>query len=254
MPPRKGQTARQGHGQRLTRGAVWGGLEGWAELAPEGKGILAEDTWDQRRGGWRTCGYVGEIREASGQPQPSSSETSSRGRHLRPPPEQEPAPPQANHPPRPICSSTAGTDTGIWQLRPRRTHRARSWHRGSATCQRTFPASRAQLSGICQVPAPWVAVAGPRPAVHRPAGGLPAQALVHNPARWAASASTHSRGSRRPSRAPRVGHFLPNYCFSSASGLRSAGEEFPRGPPPRTWQHPGKAQIHGAFLFLLAGQ
>lgn len=119
----------------------------------------------------RLCGR--KLEKAPGQPQPSISEKSSRGQHLPPPLEQEPPLPRANHPPRPICSSTPGTDTDIWQLRPWRIHRARSWHQGSATCQSTFPAGWAQLSGICQVPAPWVAKAGPRPDVHRLAGWTP---------------------------------------------------------------------------------
>lgn len=143
--------------------------------------------------------------------------------------------PGQTNPPRPICSSATGTDAGIWQLRPRRTHRARSWHRGSATCQHTFPASRAQLSGICQVPAPLVAAAGPRPAIRRPgpgAWGTPSGLSSMSPLRWVASVPTHGRGSRQASQTlswARLPERLP-----SASSLLSTGEEFCPGLPPRT--------------------
>lgn len=127
--------------------------------------------------------------------------------------------------PRPICGSTARTDTGIWQLRPWRTRRAGSWHQGLATCQHTFPSSRAQLLGICQVPAPWVAMAGSKPAAHRPAGWTPPwswfmwhslRTVLHELARWVASDQTHIGDFRLAGSHHRVSHFLPKlffFCF-----------------------------------------
>lgn len=106
-----------------------------------------------------------------------------------------------------------------------------------ATCQRTFPSSQAQLLGICLVPAPGVAMAGPRPAVHRPAGWTPTQALVHVarledcPPRpgWVGSISLDAEETPGgPGRAPQLGTFCLN-CFPSASSLLPAEEEVPPG-------------------------
>lgn len=179
------------------------------------------------------AGIGEEVKESSRPAKPSTSKKSSTASpclHLLLQNKSHQYPGQTA-PSHPICSSTVGTSTGIWQLRPRRTHRARSWHQGSATCQHTFPSSRARLSGICQVPAPWVAEAGPKLAVHRPAGGHPPRpwcvwhssgTVLYDPATWAAPASTHKGDSRW---APELGTFCLN-CFSFASGLLSAGEEF----------------------------
>ena len=134
-------------------GGAWKDDQGWHQRGGE---FRQRTQWDQRHGGWRTCRHVREDRDAS-RPAPALC----LRKELPWPAPASFSRMRASSTLGPICSSTAGTDTGIWQLRPRRTQGAGSWHWGSATCQRTFPTSRVQLSGICQVSAPWVAVAGP---------------------------------------------------------------------------------------------
>lgn len=118
--------------------------------------------------------------------------------------------------------------------------------------------AQASLPGACGVDSP------PRPWCTRHAS----RTVLHDPARWVSSALTH-RGSSRPAGSGlRVGCLLSKPCFSSASGLLPAGEEFSSGqrpasgdscaPAPRdAAQHPGKtdtgraSQPQGAFHFPL---
>lgn len=116
-----------------------------------------------------------EVRESSRPARPFSSE-----KRLPPPPEQELPLPWANLSPAPHLQ------LDHWDRRRHMAAEAPGDTKSGpgtgvclATRQHTFPSSQAQLLGICLVPVPWVAMARPRPAVHRPAGWTPTQALVH---------------------------------------------------------------------------
>lgn len=123
--------------------------------------------------------------QAPGQPSLASSSRTGAANTLRSPP---------------LCSSTAGTGTGIWQLRPQRTYRAgtRAWPPASAPSP----------------PAPWVAQAGPRPSIQGLAGGPPLRPCEGGTAQGLSS-TTQPHGQHQPQLTEGTpdGHFLPNLLF-----------------------------------------
>lgn len=165
--------------------------------------------------------------QAPGQPSLASSSRTGAANTLRSPP---------------LCSSTAGTGTGIWQLRPRRTYRAgtRAWPPASAPSP----------------PAPWVAQAGPRPSIQGLAGGPPLRPCEGGTAQDCPPRPSHMGStSLNSQKGLQMGTFCLT-CFSFASSLLSGGEESPprqgctsegtRARPRTgpTTQRPGKVQGH----------
>lgn len=123
--------------------------------------------------------------QAPGQPSPASSSRTGTANTL------------CSHP---LCSSTAGIGTGIWQLRPRRTYRAgtRAWPPASAPSP----------------PAPWVAQAGPRPSIQGLAGGPPLKPCEGGtPQGLSSTTQLHGRHPPRRTEETPDGHFLPNLLF-----------------------------------------
>lgn len=136
-----------GHAQLLvplhsSRPSSWTGGQGWTE----GKGVPS-------RGHRRVKGTVASWVHVVALPQATMSSVFLQGERIASParrstpgfftPWTTPAFSKTRAPStlHPICGITAvRTDTAIWQLKLQRPCCARLWHKGSATCQYTFPA------------------------------------------------------------------------------------------------------------------